>query len=130
VALEGDLMGSSHNDSDPAYGHADFGGFSIEAKFFLMPLVVPNQIYLLAGLGSYSLWEYDPYLGVDTELSGYGWNAGVGLERYLTESMGFNAAAIYRFIRYDEFDAGGYSYSISHQNGDMVTVKAGVVYSW
>jgi hypothetical protein len=130
VALEGNLMGSWHDDTDPAYGHADFSGISIDLRVFLLPLVHPNQIYLLAGFGSYSLYEYDPYLGVDTELYGYGWNFGAGWEHYFSRNMGFNTAVIYRSIRYDEFDAGGIHYSINHQNGDTVTVKAGLVFYW
>ncbi len=130
VALEGNLIGSRHNDSDPGYGHADFGGISLDVKLFLLPLVQPTQAYILAGVGSYWIWEYDPFLGVDTELDGYGWNVGAGLERYLTPNVGLNAAVIYRFIRYDEFDVGGFHYSINHQNGDTVTVKAGVIFYW
>jgi hypothetical protein len=130
VALEGNMMGSWHDDSDPAYGHADFGGISIDLRVFLLPLVRPNQAYLLVGFGSYWLYEYDPYLYTDTELDGYGWNMGAGFEHYFSHNIGLNAEVIYRFIRYDQFDAGGFVYSINHQNGDTVTVQAGVVFYW
>ncbi len=131
VALEGNLMGSRHDDSDPGYGHADFEAVSIDLRIFLMPLVQPNQVYLLVGFGSYSLYEYDPFLGADTELYGYGWNAGVGLEHSITRNLGLNAAVIYRYIRYDEFDVNGFAYSVDpHLNGDMVTFRAGLMFYW
>ncbi len=130
AALEGNLMGSRHSDSDPAYGHADFGAVSIDVKFFLSPLVQATRVYVLAGFGSYWLYEYDPYLYADTDWYGYGWNVGAGFEHRLSHNLGINGEVVYRFIRYDDYDVGGFHYSVNDQNGDTVSLKAGLVFYW
>jgi hypothetical protein len=129
VALEGNLMGSSHNDTDPGYGYADFEGFSLDLKVFLSRTYAPDQVYLLAGIGSYSLYEYDPFLGTDTQLNGTGWNFGAGLEHYVNTNFALSFGVTYRIIRYDEFDAGGAVFSLRpRENGDTITYEFGFNY--
>lgn len=129
VALEGNLLGSRHEDSDPGFGHADFGGFSIDLRVFLSPQNARNQFYLTAGLGSYSLYEYDPFLGADTQLNGNAWNAGLGLEHFLNTNLALNVALQYRFIRYDEFEVGNVVYSLSpNESGDTLSLELGINY--
>jgi opacity protein-like surface antigen len=129
VALEATLMGSSHNDTDPGYGSADFTGFSLDLRIFLSPVYDPNQIYLLVGLGAYSIKEYSPFWGADTQLNGGGWNLGAGVEHYLNENVALNFGLIYRIIRYDEVDIGGTTFSLSPEaKGDTLTLEAGINY--
>lgn len=130
VALEGNLMGSEHDDTDPGYGDADFGGFSLDLRIFLTPQMDdPNQIYLLVGIGSYWIEEYDPFFLADTELRGSGFNFGAGLEHYLNPNVALNFGAIYRIIRYDEFEIGGDVFSLSpEESGNTLTLQFGVNY--
>ncbi len=129
VALEGNLMGSRHNDTDPGYGYADFGGFSIDLRVHLSPENARNQFYLVAGVGSYSLYEYDPFLGADTQLNGNGWNAGAGMEHFLNTNLALNVVLQYRFIRYDEFEIDNVLYSLRpRESGDTLSLEFGVNY--
>lgn len=129
VALEAGWMGSRHNDEDSGYTRADFSTVSLGFRIFLSRLDDPNQFYLLLGLGSYLIEEFDPFLGADTELKGDGFHLGGGLERYLNSNLAVNLGVVYRFIRYDEFTVGGEVFSLQpHENGDMLTVQAGIAY--
>lgn len=129
VALEGNLMGSRHNDIDPGYDDADFSGFSLDLKIFLSRPYDPNQFYLLAGVGSYAIDEFDPFLGADTELSGNGWNLGAGLEHYFNTNVALNAALVYRFIEYDEFEIDRELFSLRpREDGDTLSVQTGLNY--
>ncbi len=129
VALEGNFIGSRHDDTDPGFGRADFGGVSIDLRVFLNREEAPARVYLLAGVGSYSVSEFDPFEGADTELSGTGWNAGAGMDYYLDANLALNFGVTYRFIRYDRFDVGGTEFSLRpRENGDMLTIEAGINY--
>lgn len=129
VALEGNLLGSRHNDSDPGYGHADFGGLSLDLRVFLSPANDRNQAYLLVGVGSYSLYEYDPFLSADTQLNGSGWNAGAGLEHYVNTNLALNIGLVYRFIRYDEFEVNSNLFTLRpNESGDTLTLELGLNY--
>lgn len=129
AALEGSLFGSRHDDTDPGYGDADFGGFSIDLKIFLSPPRSDNQFYLLGGFGSYSVFEYDPFLQADTELNGSGWDLGAGMEHYLNTNVSLNFRVIYRFITYDEFAVEGVVFSLRpREDGDMLSAEFGLSY--
>jgi hypothetical protein len=129
VALEGNLLASRHRDTDPEYGHADFGGFSIDLRVFLSPENAQDLVYLVGGIGSYSLYEYDPIRRADTDLNGDGWNAGVGLEHFLDTNLALNIAVQYRFIRYDEFEIDEMLYSLRpRETGDTLALELGVNY--
>ena len=89
----------------------------------------PNQFYFLVGLGSYSLEEYNPFEGADTRLEGSGWNLGAGLERFLNRNLALNLGFIYRFIRYDEIEINGFSFSLDPDvDGDTFSIEAGIHY--
>jgi hypothetical protein len=129
VALEGNLVASRHADTDPGYGHADLGGFNIDLRVFLSPENARNLVYLVAGIGSYSLYEYDPFLQADTQLNGNSWNAGAGLEHFLDSNLALNLALQYRSIRYDEFEIDNTLYSLRpRESGDVLALELGVNY--
>jgi opacity protein-like surface antigen len=129
IALEGNLMGSNHEDTDPGFSDADFEAFTVDLKVFLSREYSPNQFYLLVGAGSYWIEEFDPFEGADTELSGGGWNLGAGLERFVNSNLALNLGVTYRFIEYDEFDIGGFDFSLRpREDGDVVTIEAGIIY--
>ncbi len=129
VALEANLMGSRHNDTDPGFGRADFGGISIDLRVFLSRPNNPDRFYLLVGIGAYSISEFDPFFGADTELRGSGGNFGAGMEHYFNTNLALNFNVVYRLIRYDEFEINGDVFSLSpDENGDMLTFQAGINY--
>lgn len=129
AALEGSLFGSRHDDTDPGYGDADFGGFSIDLKIFLSRPLSDNQFYILGGFGSFSISEYDPFLQADTELNGGGWDLGAGLEHYLNTNLSLNVEVIYRFITYDEFDIDGEVFALRpKEDGDTLSMEIGINY--
>lgn len=129
AALEGTLLGSRHDDTDFGYGDADMSGFSIDLKFFLSRPLAVDQFYLLAGYGSYSIYEYDPLLRADTELNGSGWNLGAGVEHYLNSNMALNFGITYRFISFDEFGIEGEIFSLRpREDGDTVSIQLGLNY--
>ncbi len=124
IALEANIIGSSHDDKLQGFGTADFSGFSLDARIFVSPLVDPNQVYFLVGLGSYSIDQFNPNYG-DTTLNGSGINFGAGLEHYLNDQIALNVGVLYRIIKYDEFDVGGIAYSADIK-GDTLSVEAGL----
>jgi len=127
VGLELNLMGSTHDDTDPGYGDADFSGVSLDLRVFLSELNDPNQIYLLIGFGGYSIKEYDPVIATDTTLKGSGLNLGAGLEHYLNENVALNFGVVYRIIKYDEVEIGGTTFSFDPElKGNMLTLAAGI----
>ena len=129
AALEGNLFASRHEDTDPGYGRADFGGFSIDLRVFLSPENATDLFYLAGGIGSYSLYEYDPFFGADTQLNGNGWNVGLGLEHFLNTNLALNIALQYRFIRYDEFEIDNTLYSLRpRESGDTLSFELGLNY--
>jgi opacity protein-like surface antigen len=129
VALEGNLMGSNHEDVDPGYSDADFEAFTLDLKFYLSREYDRNQFYLLIGVGSYAIDEYYPNLGADTELNGSGWNLGAGLEHFMNSRVALNFGVTYRFITYDEFNVAGFVSSLRpREDGDVLTFDAGITY--
>lgn len=129
VALEAGLMKSNHEDTDPGYSDADFEAFTLDLKIFLSREYDRNQFYFLVGAGSYSIDEFDPYEGADTQLSGGGWNLGAGLEHFVNSNVGLNFGVTYRFIRYDEFEIGGFDFFLRpREDGDVLTIDAGINY--
>jgi opacity protein-like surface antigen len=127
VAVELNLMGSEHDETAPGLGTADFGGFSLDFRFFLSPYNDPNQFYFLAGFGAYSLDGFDPYVGADVKYTGGGFNFGAGLEHYLNENVALNFGIIYRIIRFDEAEFNGFTASVSPELKDnTLSVEIGL----
>jgi hypothetical protein len=126
VAVEGNIIGSTHGDTLQGFGTADFSGFSFDVRIFTSPFDDPNQFYFLVGFGTYSIDQFNPNYG-DTTLNGSGVNFGAGLEHYLNEQISLNVGALYRIIKYDEFDAGGIAYSADIK-GDTLSIEAGLIF--
>jgi hypothetical protein len=122
IALEGNLISSSHNDTVPGYSDADFAGLSIDLRVSLSQENDPTQVYFLAGLGSYAFEETDEFLGIDYELTGGGVNLGVGFEHFFNEQVALDVRGVYRFINYDVEENG--VETATGVDGDTFTVGA------
>ena len=128
AALEGELIGSSHNDDHPDFSDGDFRGLSANLRLFLSQPLDPNQVYLLVGVGAYSFEHTDFFLGQNYEFTGGGFNLGGGLEHFLNERTALNIAGIYRFIRYDDVEINGISFDpslIDGEDGDVFSITVG-----
>lgn len=129
VALESTLLGSTHSDTLPGYGNAYFSGFTLDLRIFVSQVDDPNQVYFLAGFGSYSIDQYNPLYAADTTLSGSGFDLGAGLEHYLSENLSLNFGFTYRIIRYDEFDIGGVPFTVSPEiKGNTLTLDGAILF--
>lgn len=132
IALEGNLIKSTHDDTDPGYGDIDFTGLSADLKIFFSQAYDPTQVYLLIGLGSYTLEEFDPFFfglfgGANVEIEGTGMNLGLGFEHYFNPQVSLNVGAIYRLIEYDEITGGGLTAGFSSElDGDMLSIEVGL----
>jgi opacity protein-like surface antigen len=129
VMLEGNLLGSTHDDGRSGYDTASFGGLTIDVK---VPFLKPdrlNQPYLLVGLAGYSLTEKDPTTGSDVKLSGGGYDFGLGVEHRFNEHLALNLAAIYRGIKYDKSETGGTTTKLPEKlNGNTRSVDVSLNY--
>jgi opacity protein-like surface antigen len=120
VALEGNFIGSNHHDSFPGFSHGDFYGWSIDLRVFLFPMPQPNQLYLLFGVGGYEFQQTDNFTGDRYDLSGPGFNFGMGFEHYFNPQVSIDARGVYRFINYD-LDINGFHVD-TNVNGDTFTL--------
>lgn len=68
----------------------------------------PVRPFFRAGVGLFSFTIEDPFIG-DLELSGNGFEFGLGIDYYLSESFSIGAAVNRRFVDYDEFEIDGIS---------------------
>ncbi len=122
-------MGSGHDEKRAGYGKVSFGGLSLDFRIPLTAQENPNQIYVLAGLGGYSLKGFDPVAGADVKYSGGGFDLGAGLEHYFNEHLAFDLAAVYRAIKYDKKEVRGDTTKLDPRiNGDMLSVAVGLNY--
>lgn len=101
IAIEGNLISSTHNDTAFGYSDADFAGISVDLRLSLSQEHEPTQVYVLAGLGAYAFEETDEFSGIDYELTGGGVNLGVGFEHFFNEQVALDVRGVYRFIDYD-----------------------------
>ncbi len=128
-SLEGNIMGSGHDEKRAGYGKVSFGGLSIDFRIPLTAQDNPNQVYILAGLGGYSLKGFDPVAAADVKYTGGGYDLGAGLEHYFNEHLAFDLAAVYRAIKYDKKEVRGDTTKLDPRiNGDMLSVEAGLNY--
>jgi hypothetical protein len=112
IAVEGNLIRSTHDDTDPGFGNADFTGVSVDLRISFSETHDPNQVYLLAGLGAYEIEENG------ASIDGTGLNLGVGVEHRFNEQVALDIKGVYRAIEYDE---GGFTV-----DGDTFSVGAGL----
>jgi len=128
-SLEGNIMGSGHDEKRAGYGKVSFTGLSIDFRIPLTAPEKPNQVYVLAGLGGYSLKGFDPVAAADVKYTGGGYNLGAGLEHYFNEHLAFDLAAVYRAIKYDAKEVRGDTTKLSPRiTGDTLSVEAGLNY--
>jgi hypothetical protein len=131
VALEGELIGSSHDDDVPGFSDGDFSGFSVNLKAYLTQPRDPNQFYFLVGLGAYGFEQTDQFTAENFEFSGSGMNLGMGLEHFFNNHVALNVAGIYRIIRYDDVEINGVTFDandplIDGENGDVFSLNLGL----
>lgn len=128
IAIEGNFIGSGHDDAAPGYENGNFIGLSADLKFFLSQAHEPNQFYFLAGLGSYMLSRDDLFYGF-IDNTGTGYNLGAGMERNFTEHVTLDLGAVYRFIQYDEEDILGTKTPLDPKiNGNTFSLTVGLNY--
>lgn len=128
VSLETNLIGSTHDDERADIEETEFGGITIDFKIPFTPQDKPNQVYILAGLGGYSLTYDDPAIG-EVKYNGSGMNLGVGTEHFFNKHLAFNLSAVYRAIKYEEREAQGATVTISPKlEGDTVSIETGLNY--
>jgi len=124
VALEGNFIGSTHHDSFPGFSDGDFYGWSMDLRVFLFPLPEPNQLYLLLGVGGYTFHENDNFYGNHYDLSGPGFNLGMGFEHYFNPQVSIDVRGVFRFIDYNE-EINGFTVD-TNVNGDTFTLGVGL----
>ncbi len=122
MAIEGNFIGSTHHDSFPGFSDGDFWGWSLDFRFFLLP--EPNQLYLLLGVGGYEFSQNDNFTGEHFDLTGPGFNLGMGFEHYFNPQVSIDVRGVYRFINYDE-EINGFTVD-TNVNGDTFTLGAAV----
>jgi len=120
IALEGNFIGSNHDDSFPGFSHGNFYGWSIDLRVFLFPPPEPNQLYLLFGVGGYTFEETNNVTGDQYQLSGPGFNLGMGFEHYFNQLVSIDVRGVYRFINYN-LDINGFNVA-TNVNGDTFTL--------
>ena len=118
IALEGNLIGSTHNDTATGWSDGDFTAKSIDLRLSFSQTNDPTQVYFLAGFGAYS-FDQAPA----GKLEGIGYNLGVGFEHFFNELVALDVRGVYRFIEYDELDGVSFSPSL---DGDTITLGVGL----
>ncbi|HEX9136228.1 MAG TPA: porin family protein [Nitrospirota bacterium] len=122
MAIEGNFIGSTHHDSFPGFSDGDLWGWSLDFRFFLLP--EPNQLYLLLGVGGYEFSQNDNFTGEHFDLTGPGFNLGMGFEHYFNPQVSIDLRGVYRFINYDE-EINGFTVD-TNVNGDTFTLGVAV----
>lgn len=90
-----------------ASGEAAFGTLNLDLKFNFAASQ-PTQPYVLVGIGSNVVivedGAFDLFTGEvdDATYTGVGFNAGIGVESYLSSNFSVRAGATYRFVEYDK----------------------------
>lgn len=115
IAVEGNIL-SVNQTGAPGYYDADFNGVTVDLRVSFSQAHEPSQVYVLAGLGAYSLET--PI----QDFEGSGFNLGVGIEHFFNEQVALDIRGVYRFIDYDEVN-GFTGYNV---DGDMLTIGVGL----
>ena len=125
IALEGDWFKTEHK-GDPGYVDADLSGLSINLRISFSETNDPTQVYILAGLGAFRLEFAEPDAFGITDLTGSVVNFGAGIEHYFNQQVALNLGLTYRIITYDEAEDAFGTFSIADQNGDTLSLNAGL----
>ncbi len=121
VALEGNFIGSTHEEDLPGFSDGDFRGASIDLRLSFTQPHDPTQVYGLVGLGAYSFEETD-IGGNDHKFEGGGFDLGLGFEHFFNEQVALDVRGVYRFINYD-YDINGVQ-AANDIDGDTFTLGA------
>jgi opacity protein-like surface antigen len=107
-AIELNLMGSTHSGTSGGFsGDVDYFSFSINGKYSFATST-STQPYLLFGISGNSLviekGARNTFTGQvdDATLSGPGFNAGVGVDQYLSPNVSLNMGLLYRYVDYTD----------------------------
>lgn len=122
IAFEGNLIGSTHQDSQPGFSDGDFKGASIDLRLSFSQEQDPTQFYLLVGLGAYKFTRTDTSHSNYYELTGGGVNLGAGFEHFFNQQVAIDLRGVYRAIQYD-VDKNGAPYATGI-DGDAFTLGA------
>ncbi len=120
VALEGNFIGSTHEDDFPGFSDGDFRAASIDLRFSFTQQNDPTQVYGLVGVGAYSFEQTDTFFGDKYEFDGAGLNLGLGFEHFFNEQVALDVRGVYRFINYD-LDVNGVQVA-NNLDGDTFTL--------
>ena len=106
------------------------GGFGAFILGFKLSFQVdqPFQPFLHLGWGSFAFVMDDPAIG-DVELTGTGFDIGIGADYYTNPNFSFGFGVSRRFIDYDELKIFGNTGSLSPEvKGDSTTIDLNFVY--
>ena len=136
-ALEVNIMQDTHDDKLLGYGAGStgfsgtskFNGKSIDIRIPLTSTSHGKNVYGLVGVGAYTLVGPDPTIHEEVNYSGIGYNLGLGFERYMSQHIAFNLAAIYHTIRFDKKESLGITTTLSPKlSDDLLSVEIGFNY--
>ena len=137
IAIEGNIMQDTHGDKLFGYdaqtqgfsGNAKLDGKSVDIRIPLTPSDRQKYVYGLFGVGEYTLVGPDPTIQERVKYSGLGFNLGLGFERYISQHVAFNLAAIYRTVRFDKKESLGITTTLSPKlSDDLLSVEIGFNY--
>jgi opacity protein-like surface antigen len=121
IAIEGNVLRVAHMGK-PGFADADMTGVNLDLRVSFSQTQDPDQVYLLVGLGAYTL-----DLSNGNDFSGTGLNLGAGMEHFFNDQVSLNLAAIYRFIDYTDATIGGIDYTLDPAwSGDAFSLHAGI----
>jgi opacity protein-like surface antigen len=129
LALEIEFGASGHRVED---GDAGIGFFVIDLRYF--PFVFsdrPLYPYIRVGVGAYALVIEDARdisgRRDDLELTGEGFDVGIGFDFYVTPEVSIGVGLTQRFVKYDELDYLNFELP-EDVKGAMTSLNAGVQY--
>ncbi len=138
-AVEGNIMEDTHGDKLCGYGDATRGfsgnstleGKSVDIRMPIVHFRHQKEVYGLIGVGEYTLSGPDVTVNEGVKYSSLGYNLGIGFERYISQHVAFNLAAIYRTIRFDkrEYKSLGITETLSPElSDDLLSIEIGFNY--
>jgi hypothetical protein len=137
-SIEGNVMEDSHDDKYYHLGAKSrgFQGVSrLSAMFVDVRIPVWEQsdrrkaYYAVVGAGKCVLSGHDYVTSEDAKYTGIGYNVGVGSERYISQHVAFNLAAIYRTVRFDKKESQGSTTTLSPKlSDDLLSIEIGFNY--
>lgn len=132
LALEAELGFTGHKVGDE---QASIGFVAVDLRYLPFVLTLPSDLqlfpYIRAGVGSYALFIKDFPDGSgrrdDFELTGKGFDVGVGFDLYVLRNLSVGGGLMQRFIKYDDLHYLQLQLA-KDVKGPMTTVNFGVQY--